>query len=200
VIGLLSAATPRLGPVYWHMASCRSILIALGLLAAAAGGCTGLEPAVIGASATAAQSGATFFSRGKFRSFELVRFDDAVVAIRAAAEKLSLAKREDEVTPARGSAASQSRQADGDDSAPNIPGVRARIVVRDDRGQSLVIVIERRTATVTVIQIDAGTFGEAGLASLLLSQTFDNLAEMGAYVDDWNRADPRGGGAGVPGS
>jgi len=182
------------------MDSCRSILIALTLLSAAAGGCTGLEPAVLGASATAAQSGATFFSRGKFRSFELVRFDDAVTAIRAAAEKLSLAKREDEVTPARGSAAPQPENVEGDDSAPNIPGVRARLVFRDDRGQSLVVVIERRSATVTMIQIDAGTFGEAGLASLLLSQAFDTLSEMGAYVDDWNRADPRGGGAGVPGS
>lgn len=161
--------------------------------------CTGLEPAVIGASATAAQSGATFFSRGKFRSFELVRFDDAVVAVRVAAEKLSLAKLEDEVQLQR-AASVPAEPIEDDAAAPNIPGVRARMVVQDDRGQSLVIVIERRSATVTMIQIDAGTFGEAGLASLLLSQTFDNLSEMGAYVDDWNRADPRGGGAGVPGS
>jgi hypothetical protein len=162
--------------------------------------CTGLESAVIGASATAAQSGATFFSRGKFRSFELVRFDDAVIATRVAAEKLSLAKLEDEVQLQRRAAAVPAEPIEDAAAAPNIPGVRARMVVQDDRGQSLVIVIERRSATVTMIQIDAGTFGEAGLASLFLSQTFDNLSEMGAYVDDWNRADPRGGGAGVPGS
>lgn len=171
------------------------VLACFGLTA-----CTGLEPAVIGASATAAQSGATFFSRGKFRSFELVRFDDAVIAIRIAAEKLSLAKLEDEVQLQRRDASVPAEPIEDDAAAPNIPGVRARMVVQDDRRQSLVIVIERRSATVTMIQIDAGTFGEAGLASLLLSQTFDNLSEMGAYVDDWNRADPRGGGAGVPGS
>lgn len=160
-------------------------------------GCTGLEPAVIGAGASAAQSGATFFSRGKFRSFELVRFNDAVVAMREAAGKLSLTTIESEVR--RGREAGAREPDDAGEPGIEEAGERARMVFRDDRGQSLVVVIQKRTATVTMIQIDAGTFGEAGLASLLLSQTFDNLSEMGAYVDEWNRADPRRGGAGAPG-
>ncbi len=162
--------------------------------------CTGLEPAVIGAGATAAQSGATFFARGKFRSFELVRFDDALTAMRDAAGKLSLEAMEDQVRRVSGRVAGGSADADADSTGPDVSGERARMVYRDERGQSLVVVIQKRTATVTMIQIDAGTFGEAGIASLLLSQTLDNLADMGAYVDEWNRADPRRGGAGAPGN
>lgn len=42
--------------------------------------------------------------------------------------------------------------------------------------------------------VTAGT----GPANLLLSQTFDNLSEIGAYVDEWERVDPRSGGAPAP--
>ena len=120
--------------------------------------CTGLEPAALSAGASAAQSGATFFTQGRFTSIELARFDDAEKAIRAAADEMSLTLDEDE------------------------PGqARTRIVYRDERGQSIVVVVQRRSETVTRIGADVGTFGENGLASLLMRQTAAILRKMNAY-------------------
>jgi len=120
--------------------------------------CTGLEPAALSAGASAAQSGATFFTQGRFTSIELARFDDAERAIRAAAKEMSLRFIEDET---------------GDE--------RTRIVYRDERGQSIVVVVQRRSETVTRIAADVGTFGENGLASLLMRQTAAQLRSMDAY-------------------
>ena len=121
-------------------------------------GCTGLEPAAISAGATAAQSGATFFTQGRFSSIELTEFKDAEIAVRAAAGEMSLRLAEDEPGPDR-----------------------TRLVYFDEQHQSIVVVIERRTETVTSIEADVGTFGENGLASLLMRQTAAQLQAMRAY-------------------
>lgn len=162
--------------------------------AAGAAGCTGLEPAAISAGASAAQSGVTFFSRGKLRSFELVGFDDAVVAVRRAAARLSLQTVEDQVhAPGqRRDAGREAGSSPGDYADSGRPGEsslngRARISLRDERGASVVVVVERRTATVTFIQADVGLLGDTGLSSLLLMETYDELREMGAYIDDPRR-------------
>lgn len=146
------------------------------LAGAAAAGCTGLEPAAVSAGATAAQSGISILERGKARSFELARFPDVVDALRRAGERLELRLTTD--------------QADDH---------RARLVFRDERGESVVAVVERRTGAVTLLQTDVGVFGNVGLATLLMNQVYAELARAGRYTDDWTRASPRQGGAGVQG-
>jgi hypothetical protein len=138
----------------------------ISLLAAACAGlcaCTGLEPAAISAGASAAQSGATFFTQGKFSSVELVGFDDAVQAVRMAGEEMSLRLDEDEAELKR-----------------------VRLVYEDEQGQSIVVVVERRSATVTQIQADVGTFGENGLASLFMRQMAAQLVAMRAHSGESN--------------
>ncbi len=127
-------------------------------VAAVGASCTGLEPAAISAGASAAQSGATFFTQGRFTAVELASFTDALDAVHAAATDMSLDLIEDTIE-------------DG----------RARIVYRDERNQSIVVVIQRRTESVTRVRADVGTFGENGLASLLLRQMSAKLREMEAH-------------------
>lgn len=180
------------GPVYSGMKRAVSAGVIVWMLCAA--GCTGLEPAAISAGASAAQSGVTFFSRGKLRSFELVKFEDAVEAMRRAGARLSMRLVEENVRDAGepvGSAdavaATPEDQHEVDRTGADVPGQRARLVFHDERGGSVVVVIERRTATVTFIQADVGLLGDTGLSSLLLVETYDELREMEAYIDDPRR-------------
>lgn len=159
-----------------------------------AAGCTGLEPAAISAGASAAQSGVTFFSRGKLRSFELVEFDDALTALRAAAKRLSLEMEDEEVHAVQGRrdngrdpGSAPGDYADSGRAGESALNGRARVSLRDERGASVVVIIERRTATVTFIQADVGLLGDTGLSSLLLMETYDELRDMGAYIDDPRR-------------
>lgn len=169
-------------------------------------GCTGLEPAAISAGASAAQSGVTFFSRGKLRSFELVKFADAVEAMRRAGARLSMRLVEEEVRAADdfvesgdAVAATPEDQHEVDRTGADVPDGRARLVFHDERGGSVVVVIERRTETVTFIQADVGLFGDTGLSSLLLMETYDELREMEAYIDDPRRVRKAAAGAGESG-
>jgi hypothetical protein len=104
-----------------------------------------------------AQTGVTIFERGKARTIERAGFDDAVAAIRRATVKLSLKQTIED--PTRG---------------------RLRMSFHDERGQSIVIVIERRTETVTMLQADVGALGEIGWATLVLNQAVAELTIAGS--------------------
>lgn len=125
--------------------------------------CTGLEPAAISAGASAAQTGASFLTQGKLSKFEPVLYEDAVAAMYAAVGKLSLRTRADE-------------PGSGEDE-----GERLRLVVEDEHGESAVIVVERRTLTMTRVQVDVGTFGAVGAANLLMSKFLEDLKARDAY-------------------
>lgn len=131
-------------------------------ITSAVGGCTGLEPAAISAGASAAQTGATIFTQGKLTTFEPVRFGDCVTAVRAAGQRLGLLLRADEP--------GQADEADR----------RLRLVFDDERGQSIVVVVQQRTPTLTRLTIDVGTFGPIGMANLLLQETIERLNAMDA--------------------
>lgn len=161
-----------LGQTARTMARLAAAVVALG--AGAAGtGCTGLEPAAIGAGASAAESGVTFFTRGKARSFEPVLFTDAVAAVRAAVERLKFAADagEFEFTDERGDLVAEESPA----------ARRARMVYTDELDESIVVVVARRTEHVTMIQTDVGTFGLTGLAAALTAQIKEELRRMEAY-------------------
>lgn len=131
----------------------------LALSAVGLGACTGLEPAIIGAGATAAETGVTVFTKGKAVRFEPARYEDVLTALRAAAKRLALNFQEDELEERR-----------------------ARLVYTDDRTGNIVAVVEARTEHVTMVQADVGTFGYSGLANLLVSETNAELSYMKALI------------------
>lgn len=131
--------------------------------AAAIPACTGLEPAAVGAGASAAESGVAFFAKGQATTFEPVMFVDAVAAARRAANLLNLSITADEP--------GLNRETDR----------RHRFVFRDERSESTVVVIERRTETITLIHADVGTFGPTPMASLIVNTIMERLRAAGAY-------------------
>ena len=135
------------------MSGCAAAIGVAAWLAA----CTGLEPAALSAGASVAQTGVTIFDRGKARTIERADFDDAVAAIRRATSKLSLKQTVEDPTPGR-----------------------LRMSFHDERGQSIVIVVERRTQTVTMLQADVGALGEIGWATLVLNQAVAELTIAGS--------------------
>jgi hypothetical protein len=147
-----------------------AMVVMCGALASA-GGCGAESVAALGASA--AQAGASYYSRGEFRSVELARFDDVVAAVQSASRKMSLTIRSERFKPGK-----------------------ASIVYADDRGEEIDVVLKRRSETVTDVKVDVGTFGSSGTGRLFLAQILDELSEAEAYVDTWNRDNPRGNGAG----
>jgi hypothetical protein len=144
-----------------------SLSAALGALSA----CTGLEPAAIGAGATAAESGVTFFSKGKARSFEPAVYGDVVAAVDRAAAALAFHRASDQRTDSRGRAVALD--------APE--QTRARLVFLDEHDESIVIVVERRTANITMLQSDVGVLGFTGLAATLTGRVQAELRVHGAY-------------------
>ncbi len=58
---------------------------------------------------------------------------------------------------------------------------RVRMVYQDDFGESMVIVVQRRTLTLTRVQVDVGTFGAIGVANLVLSECLEALKVADAY-------------------
>lgn len=145
------------------VAALASVLLAgLGLTS-----CTGIEPAIVGAGATAAESSASLFERGKVTAFEAVQFGDAVDAVRVTAERLDLRIVCDEPS-------------EGDEA-----GRYHRFVLRDEEGESLVVSVERRTESITRIHADVGTFGPTPLVGLVMNRTIETLRRTGAYERVW---------------
>jgi len=131
-----------------------SALLAAAAAAIAFGSCTGLEPTVLSAGASVAETGASVFARGKSQVFELATFDLSVEAVRKTAAALSLEQ-------------TAVREYSG----------RMRLRYRDERGQYLTVLIERRTETVTRIFTDVGSFGRKGLAALFFAQLRRELVD-----------------------
>ena len=52
------------------------------------------------------------------------------------------------------------------------------------KNQTVDIVIERRSATITTIQVNAGTFGPKALTRLVLLQIIEELDQAGAHLEE----------------
>lgn len=55
----------------------------------------------------------------------------------------------------------------------------------DERDQYIDIKIERRSAKITAIEVDAGFFGPRGLTRLVLLRIIEELDQAGAQPEDW---------------
>lgn len=126
------------------------------ILLGALPGCTGLELPAISAGAAAAQSGVTFLSRGKAQAFEAASLEDALGAVRRAAEHLTLNSLREEVGEGR-----------------------ATLRFSDERGQVIVFVIERRAPRITRLQADVGVLGWTELATLFIANVQEELKRNG---------------------
>ena len=95
-------------------------------------------------------------------SYQVVRFEDAVKSALRATEALSLEKRREEIKENR-----------------------AELRYADEKNQAIDIIIERRSETITTIQVDAGFFGPGGLTRLVLLQIIEELDQAGSHLEDW---------------
>lgn len=141
-----------------------TLCLAASILALPA--CTGLEPALIGAAVTGAQTGVTLLEGGEMRSFELARFEDVVAAAERAADSLGLER------------VGENRAED-----------RVWFNYRYDDDRRLRVEILRRTDRVTSIQASVRKKKHRGMAALYLRDLFHELREADAYLEDWRAED-----------
>ena len=124
------------------------------------GGCT---TATLISGASSAPSGVSQASGPGSRviSYQVVHYEDAVKCAIRAAEALSL-----------------------DNKKKDIKDIRTELRYTDEKDQAVDIIIERRSATITTIQVDAGFSGPQGLTRLVLLQIIEELDKAGATLDD----------------
>lgn len=128
-------------------------------------GCTGVEPAAIGVGLSTAEAGIAFFDGTDVRSFELVRFEDAVIAADEAARVIDLELR-------------YTRKPEEHWEIRNYQ-LRGRAV--------LFIELKSETPTVTMIRTEARTAQQRGISALFTKQLFVELDRANAYLEDWAR-------------
>ena len=143
-------------------------LAAICLVLTAGYGCSAcLGSCLLGPSVTvgssAGQAGISGYQNGKIKSFEVARYEDAVEAARRAGDAISLelqreATEEDKIT----------------------------LYYIDGKNEKVRVLIERRTDTLTYIQIDVGFFGSKGLALVMINQIIHEIASEGKYLQDWS--------------
>jgi len=129
--------------------------------------CTGIEPAVIGAGATAAETGVTLLDTGSLKTFELARFEDLVAAAERAGASLGL------------SLLNEVRK----------DGYVWRYYRYGDRDK-LVVTIRRQTPSVTTVRLKVGAKADQAMAALYLRVIYDDLRDSGAYLEEWVTEEP----------
>jgi len=138
------------------------LIAAACLLLTSIAGCT-TATLISGMSAAPSGVSATSGFGSKVQSYQIVHYDDAVKAALEAAETLAL-----EIT------------------RKDIRENRAELRYIDEKQKVIDILLERRTATTTFIQVDAGIFGPKGMTRLVLLQILDKIGEAGAYLEEWS--------------
>jgi len=124
-----------------------AILLALPL---AFTGCTGLEPAVVGAAISGAQTGVTLLSGAEVWSFEIADFDEVVAAVKQTEVDLALRKLNEIEEPDR-----------------------YWVYYRFAESARLIVEVRRQTDTITSIEADVGSKDQHGMASLFLRHVFE---------------------------
>jgi hypothetical protein len=143
-------------------------LAAIGLFLTVGYGCSAcvgfclFGPSVtVGSSAS--EAGISRYESGRVKSFELARYDDVVAATRRAGEASSLELRKE---------ATETNQT----TLHYITGENDKVKV----------LIERKTDTLTYIEIDVGLFGSKGLAFFMINQIIHEIASESKYLQEWS--------------
>ena len=124
-------------------------------------GINGCTTATLISGMSAAPSGVSHASGpgSKVNSYQIVRYEDAVKATLRAADTLSLENRKKDINENR-----------------------AELRYIDEKEQVIDIILERLTATITYITVDAGFFGAKGMTRLMLLQILNEIEEAGDYL------------------
>ncbi len=122
-----------------------------------------LGPSSVTVGSSAGQAGISNYESGKVKSFEVARYEDVVEATRRAGEAISLELQKE---------ATETDQT----TLYYIAGEKEKVKV----------LIERRTDTLTYIQIDVGLFGSKGLAIVMINQIIHEIASEGKYLQEWS--------------
>lgn len=149
-----------------RIASNLRLAVSLMLLALAGSGCavsTAVLPSALGVAPVVVDNRGD----GQGDTFWVAHYDDVVDATLRAAAQLSLKLVEEEIEEER-----------------------ARLRFADDLGQQVRLLIERRTATVTLVRFDVSASRYEGLAALLGRQIVDELSDADAFLVDWSNSDP----------
>ncbi|MFG0292809.1 MAG: hypothetical protein ACF8MJ_06595 [Phycisphaerales bacterium JB050] len=115
-------------------------------------GCTGLEPALVGAAISGAQSGVTLFSGAEVWAYEIAEFDAVLVAIRRTEEELGLRKLNEVSEPGR-----------------------YWVYYRFGRSSKLVVEMKSQTEQVVSIKAEVADKDQQGMASLFLKRLFQRV-------------------------
>jgi hypothetical protein len=143
-------------------------MAAIWLVLAVGYGCAGcISPCLFGPSvnvgSSAGQAGVSRYETGRVKSLELARYEDVVEATRRAGEAISLEL--------------QKEATDTD---------RTTLSYIDGKNEKVKVLIERRTATLTYVQIDVGLFGSKGLALVVINQIIYEISSKGGYLQGWS--------------
>ncbi len=126
---------------------------------------TGCTTATLLTGLSSAPSGVSYASGfgSTVYSYQIVEYEDAVEAALRAAETLAL-----------------------ENKYKDVKGTRADLRYIDEKEGVIDILVERRTAKTTFIQVDAGFFGSKGMSRLMLLQILDEIGEAGDFIEDWS--------------
>jgi hypothetical protein len=143
-------------------------MAAIWLVLAVGYGCAGcISPCLFGPSvnvgSSTGQAGVSRYETGRVKSLELARYEDVVEATRRAGEAISLEL--------------QKEATDTD---------RTTLSYIDGKNEKVKVLIERRTATLTYVQIDVGLFGSKGLALVVINQIIYEISSRGGYLQGWS--------------
>jgi hypothetical protein len=126
---------------------------------------TGCTTATLVTGLSSAPSGVSYGSGfgSKVYSYQIVQYEDAVEAVLRTAETLAL-----------------------ENKYKDVKETRAELRYIDEKDEAIDILIERRTAKTTFIQVDVGFFGSKGMSRLMLLQILDEIGEAGNFLEDWS--------------
>jgi len=120
-----------------------------------------VAPNVMSVAASGAPVASNHLGGGKAESFWIARYDDVIAATSQAGEALSLEVKEKKV---------------GKDQA---------FFRFSSNKESVDLLIESRSDTVTYIKFDVGWFGSFAFGRLVGRQIIDELDESGSFLEDW---------------
>lgn len=124
---------------------CLPLVLPVGLA-----GCTGVEPALVGAAISGAQTGVTLLSGAEVWSFEIAEFDEVVTAVKQTEQDLGLLKLNEVHEP-----------------------YRYWVYYRFAKSAKLVVEVRRQTPVITSIEAEVGNKDQHGMASLFLRHVFE---------------------------
>ena len=130
------------------------LFIAFNVVGFWLGACAPDPVSTISAAAGGVETGISVFNNGKIDAAYLVPFDEACAAASRATEELAY-----EVIQTW-------RLADGS---------RMRLILKDETGDEVTLVVERRTETVTTVRVNVGWTGSEAVARLFLRRIDEAL-------------------------